>query len=64
MVEYYYSGYGILLNSIDNSNINLSNINPFRYRGHYQDNETLFYYLNAKFYDSDVGRFITYNLLI
>lgn len=59
MVEYYYSGYGILLNSIDNSNINLSNINPFRYRGYYQDNETLFYYLNARFYDSDAGRFIT-----
>lgn len=59
MVEYYYSGYGILLNSIDNSNINLSNINPFRYRGYYQDNETLFYYLNARFYDSDSGRLIT-----
>ena len=59
MVEYYYSGYGILLNSIDNSNINLSNINPFRYRGYYQDKETLFYYLNARFYDSDAGRFIT-----
>ncbi len=33
--------------------------NPFRYRGYYYDRETGFYYLNARYYDPHVGRFIS-----
>jgi len=33
-------------------------INPFRYRGYYFDNETGLYYLNSRYYDPLVGRFI------
>ena len=47
MVEYYYSGYGILLNSIDNSNINLSNINSFRYRRYYVEGNDLSVYVSS-----------------
>ena len=32
--------------------------NPFRYRGYYYDRETGFYYLNARYYDPQIGRFI------
>ena len=32
--------------------------NPFRYRGYYYDNETGFYYLNARYYDPEIRRFI------
>ena len=32
--------------------------NPFRYRGYYYDSETQFYYLNSRYYDPEVGRFI------
>ncbi len=32
--------------------------NPFRYRGYYYDTETGFYYLNSRYYDSEIGRFI------
>ena len=32
--------------------------NPFRYRGYYYDNETGFYYLNSRYYDPAVGRFL------
>jgi len=32
--------------------------NPFRYRGYYYDIETGFYYLNSRYYDPAVGRFI------
>ena len=32
--------------------------NPFRYRGYYYDNETGYYYLNARYYDPQVRRFI------
>lgn len=35
-----------------------SDINPFRYRGYYYDSETGLYYLNSRYYDATVGRFI------
>ena len=33
--------------------------NPFRYRGYYYDTETGYYYLNARYYDPQVRRFIS-----
>ncbi|WP_051545586.1 RHS repeat-associated core domain-containing protein [Butyrivibrio sp. MC2021] len=33
--------------------------NPLRYRGYYYDKETGFYYLNARYYDPKVHKFIT-----
>ena len=39
-------------------------INPIRYRGYYYDNETGLYYLNARYYDSEIGRFINADSLI
>ena len=32
--------------------------NPFRYRGYYFDSESGFYYLNSRYYDPAIGRFI------
>ena len=32
--------------------------NPFRYRGYYYDTETSLYYLNSRYYDPNVGRFL------
>ena len=34
-------------------------LNPIRYRGYYWDDEIALYYLNARYYDSEVGRFIS-----
>ena len=39
------------------------NANPFRYRGYYYDNETGLYYLNARYYDPSIGRFISPDVL-
>ena len=39
------------------------NTNPFRYRGYYYDNETGLYYLNARYYDPNIGRFISPDVL-
>ena len=36
----------------------IANINPFRYRGYYYDVETGLYYLQSRYYDSQVGRFV------
>jgi len=33
--------------------------NPFRYRGYYFDSESGFYYLNSRYYDPAIGRFVT-----
>ncbi len=37
---------------------NIGNINPFRYRGYYYDTETGFYYLQTRYYDPTICRFI------
>ncbi len=37
----------------------LAQINPFRYRGYYFDAETGFYYLQSRYYDPSIGRFIS-----
>ena len=34
-------------------------LNPFRYRGYYYDTETRLYYLQTRYYDPEVGRFIS-----
>ena len=39
------------------------NTNPFRYRGYYYDNETGLYYLNARYYEPSIGRFISPDVL-
>ncbi len=46
-------GYGI-----ETSTTFIGNINPFRYRGYYYDNETGFYYLQTRYYDPEIMRFI------
>ncbi len=37
----------------------IGKINPFRYRGYYYDAETGLYYLKTRYYDPEVGRFIS-----
>ncbi len=36
----------------------IAELNPFRYRGYYFDTETHLYYLNSRYYDPEIGRFI------
>ena len=59
VVKYYYDAYGRTIKTLDISGINLSTINPFRYRSYYQDNETDWYYLNSRYYNPVTNRFIT-----
>lgn len=40
-------------------NKTLAELNPFRYRGYFYDEETGLYYLKSRYYDPEVGRFIT-----
>ena len=40
------------------SYVALAEINPIRYRGYYYDNETGYYYLQSRYYDPSICRFI------
>lgn len=64
IVTYEYDSWGFLLNINDNSNINLGVINPFRYRSYYYDEETKLYYLNTRYYNPEIGRFINADIYI
>ena len=33
-------------------------VNPIRYRGYYYDHETGYYYLNSRYYDPEIGRWL------
>ncbi len=58
VVRYLYDAWGNH-QIIDNSNINIGTINPFRYKGYYYDSETNLYYLNSRYYDPEIGQFIS-----
>ena len=43
---------------LDQTATSTESINPFRYRCYYYDTETELYYLQSRYYDPEVGRFI------
>ena len=55
--EYAYDAYGNCEVLADAGGI--ASLNPFRYRGYYYDEETGLYYLNARYYDPSLGRFLS-----
>lgn len=58
VVEYIYNPWGEILSTTGTLKDTIGQKNPLRYRGYYYDNETGFYYLNSRYYDPEVGRFI------
>jgi len=58
VVEYCYDAWGNIISVTGSLASTIGVINPFRYRSYYYDNETGFYYLNSRYYDPQVGRFI------
>ena len=54
VASYSYDPWGKVLTSSGS----LAEINPLRYRGYYYDTETGFYYLQSRYYDPEIGRFI------
>lgn len=65
VVSYKYDSWGKLLSIKDNQGneitdpSNIGIINPFRYREYYYDTETELYYLNSRYYDPEINRFIS-----
>ena len=65
VVAYYaYDAWGKLLADLDGNDNPITDsshfaiVNPFRYRGYVYDTETGFYYLQSRYYDPEIGRFI------
>ena len=58
VVEYTYDAWGNVLSITGMYADTLGVNNPIRYRGYYQDFETGFYYLQSRYYDPAIRRFI------
>ena len=52
--NYEYDAWGKVLTA----DTDIAKQNPLRYRGYYYDNETGYYYLQSRYYDSNICRFI------
>jgi len=59
---YEYDSFGRLMSETSNPSYtdtdDILHKNPFRYRGYYYDQETKWYYLQSRYYDPQVKRFI------
>jgi RHS repeat-associated protein len=64
VVTYTYDTWGKPLSTTGSMAGSIGALNPFRYRGYYYDTETGFYYLNSRYYDPSVGRFLNADSVI
>ena len=59
VVQYAYDSWGKVLSVAGSLASTVGAKNPIRYRGYYYDAESELYYLNSRYYDPEVGRFIS-----
>ena len=64
VVTYTYDAWGNILTTTDTSGIGLASKNPLRYRGYVYDQETGLYYLQSRYYNPAMGRFINADALV
>ena len=58
VVTYTYDAWGNILSVSGSKADTLGTYNPLRYRGYVYDNETNLYYLQSRYYNPEMGRFI------
>ncbi len=59
VVEYTYDAWGKCTETIHpTTDFYVAELNPFRYRGYYYDEESGYYYLNSRYYDPQTKRFL------
>jgi len=59
VVAYTYDPWGKILSTTDTSGTNIGTLNPFRYKGYYYDTESGLYYLQSRYYDPNICRFLS-----
>lgn len=57
VANYYYDALGNVTQITGNTA--LAQTNPLRYRSYYYDSETGLYYVSSRYYDPEIGRFIS-----
>lgn len=58
VVNYTYDAWGKVTSITGSMADTIGNLNPMRYRSYYYDNESGYYYLQSRYYDSNTCRFI------
>ncbi|QVK17039.1 RHS repeat-associated core domain-containing protein [Mycoplasmatota bacterium] len=65
VVEYSYDAWGNIISTkeynadgTEKTELDIAKINPYRYRGYRYDEETGYYYLNSRYYNPELGRFV------
>ncbi len=58
VARYSYDAWGVPTIVSDTTTIGIATINPFRYRGYYYDAEIQMYYLQSRYYNPVLGRFV------
>ena len=58
VARYTYDAWGVCTVESDQTDCGIANLNPYRYRAYYYDSEIGMYYLQSRYYDPQVGRFI------
>ena len=58
VVSYVYDSWGKLASISGPAKDTIGVKNPFRYRGYYYDTESGLYYLNSRYYDAEIRRFL------
>ena len=70
IANYNYDAWGNVISVTDangaaiTDSTHIANVNPLRYRGYYYDSETGLYYLQSRYYDPAVKRFINADTLL
>ena len=59
VVEYTYDTWGKLLRTTGSLSETFGKEQPFRYRGYVYDEETSWYYLQSRYYNPEIGKFIS-----
>ena len=66
VARYIYDAWGNITAITDGNGVNvannashIANLNPLRYRSYFYDAETGFYYVYSRYYDSEIGRWIS-----
>ncbi|MBQ7981576.1 MAG: RHS repeat-associated core domain-containing protein, partial [Oscillospiraceae bacterium] len=58
VARYSYDAWGVCTIVQDSSGVGIAAVNPYRYRGYYFDKEIGLYYLQSRYYDPEIGRFV------
>ena len=64
IVEYAYDAWGAVISVTGTEAATIGAVNPIRYRGYYYDTDTGFYYLQSRYYDPAIRRFINADIYV